>query len=215
MTEINKSGSIKGEFNLWKEHEKLVLKVPRLKELSEQIQAVEKQYEDKDFDTEYQNMEMKKKVLDEIINDYLFYQNSIERGDATDMMKEEIFGYAKKYLDSEFLHNQYLTNKILVQVLDTELVPLEEELSGKRILPGVTSLTDLLLPHYLRFVFKNKRTKVHLNNLAKVAGYLRIVRDEAHLGNFNAEVISRRLQSYEKEGLHVPSLAYSLLSISK
>ena len=46
-----------------------------------------------------------------------------------------------------------------------------------------------------------------------IVSRLELARDEIERGNFNAEAISNRLNQIEKDGGHVPSIAYTLLSL--
>lgn len=118
-----------------KEVKDLIYRVPELHEINARFEKVEHEYEDKPHDDKYSKFSDEKEVFDDVLWSFVFYRHELkkqlnERPFIGLSVKEEIFEYAKKYLDSIFIHNSFLTNSILAQVIDTELVPLEYEVNG-------------------------------------------------------------------------------------
>jgi len=133
-----------------KEVKDLISRVPELHEMNARFEkAVEKEkleYENylenwrHDYEGKYKGKPDKKasdekEAFDDVMWSFVFYKHELkkqsdERPFTGLSVKEEIFEYAKKYLDSKFIHNSFLTNSILAQVIDTELIPLEYEVGG-------------------------------------------------------------------------------------
>lgn len=118
-----------------KEVKDLISRVPELREINARFEKIEHEYEDKPYDDKYFKSSDEKEIFDDVMWSFIFYRHELkkqleERPFTGLSVKEEIFEYAKKYLDSKFIHNFFLTSSILAQVIDTELVPLEYEVNG-------------------------------------------------------------------------------------
>ncbi|MDD4108605.1 MAG: hypothetical protein PHH93_07795 [Prolixibacteraceae bacterium] len=118
-----------------KEVENLVSRVPELYKIRSRFEKTETEYKEKPYDDKYFDASDQNDVFDDILWNFVYYGHELQKelGERPFIgltIKEEIFENAKKYLDSKYLHTPHLTNAILVQVIDTELVPLEHEING-------------------------------------------------------------------------------------
>lgn len=64
---------------------------------------------------------------------------------------------------------------------------------------------------YAYFKFKRWKLKKFVKHLATCYGGLKQIRDEIEMGAYNSTRIAEKLKELEKNGVYVPSIAYSLL----
>jgi hypothetical protein len=107
-----------------KEVDKLISHISELDKLNNDLEK-----KDHNKPTEY------KGSLHDILWNHLYQKYQLEKELAKRPFmgitcREEITEYTKTYLDSKAIHTPYLTNNILIQVIDTELIPLEYEVTG-------------------------------------------------------------------------------------
>ncbi len=152
----------------------------------------------------------RKAQLDELLSNSLWVREI--RGQDDSNWHKDAAKQAKTYLDSTWMHTQWLTARFLTDLLDVELAPLIRE--AKSVGEFNLMLMSIIwrvppLSYYWRFKVARERAR-----LARLAQLLGQVRDEADSGNYDAQEIAGRLRRYETEGLYVHSLVYALLRLT-
>lgn len=105
----------------WDGHEEvlnLISEVPMLRAITKQI----KKNDEKD-------------ILDDILWSLIFHRRELKRQFEEGpfvggLDKKSIYQYTKEYIDSSFAHNPYLTNSIIEQIIDIELLQLEYDIKS-------------------------------------------------------------------------------------
>ncbi len=117
----------------------------------------------------------------------------VRRGDES---KEAARAQAKRYADSPWMHNPWITAYALTNLLDAELAALPAEERGQLPSSGASSGAPS-------------------SQASPRAATLRWVRDEVASSHFDGEETIRRLRQQEEGELFVHSLVYALLRMSR
>jgi len=102
----------------WDGHDevlKLINAKPELKDISKQLRKNEE-----------------KKIFEDILWSLIFYRIELQKhfadqSTAGTLDKHSMYQYCKEYIDSDFAHCPFLTNSILEQMIDVELLQIEHE----------------------------------------------------------------------------------------
>lgn len=115
----------------------------------------------------------KKKIFEDILWGVSYYRTELknqllQRTVDGDLDKNNFYQYCKEYIDSEFVHNSFLTNLILEQMIDVELLQLNNMVRGASH-PGYSNLESINLKN--DFVIRlNKWVSFSLSLLFFVIG---------------------------------------------